>query len=91
MQTDDDFLLFLTWSALVVVLRFGGFDYFIDLFAPCWPVRGSCYLAHSSCLYSLDEEQAPCCRSGIGHCVASFCYGTDGGPVMFTRTVLFGP
>lgn len=30
------------------------------------------------CLHSLDEEEAPCCRSGIGHCVA-LCYGT--GPV----------
>lgn len=44
------------------------------------------YLAHSSC--SSDEEEAPCCRSGIGHCVAALC-AMELGPVfpgvMFTR------
>lgn len=36
------------------------------------------YLAHSSC--SSDEEEAPCCRSGIGHCVAALC-AMELGPV----------
>lgn len=46
------------------------------------------YLAHSSC--SSDEEEAPCCRSGIGHCVAALCVMELGpvfpGVIVYTGT-----
>lgn len=72
-RTNDSCVLF---AALMFLTTLSIFSLHVGLYGAL------AILLTPHCLHSLDEEEAPCCRSGIGHCVA-LCYGT--GPVFYSN------